>query len=554
MTHQPTFTCLYPCVILLTLSTTFYQFVLPQISSKGNWELLVKDAGVSAMHMILLPSNRVIIFDRTDFGPSNISLGGGACREDANDLALKKDCWAHSIEYDIASNGVRPLTLLTDTWCSSGGLNANGDLIQTGGYNDGASTVRRFISRCANKKASCDWQEAPNQLAVSRWYASNQILPDNRFIIVGGRRQFNYEFFPKLSGLNQPTTHPLDFLADTADRVENNLYPFLHLSIDGNLFIFANSKSILLDYHKNIVVRTFPDMPGGEAHNYPSTGSSVMLPLFASNNYQCVDILVCGGTSPMANIEANNDNFLEASKTCGRLRITEESPTWVMQTMPMARVMGDMLLLPTSDVLIINGAQRGSAGWGAARDPAFSPVLYAPYQKHFGVLKPSTTPRLYHSSAILLPDGKILVAGGNTHINYDFTDPEFPTQTSMEAFSPPYLDPLYAPYRPKIAILLVANGVVRYGSKFTLHFDVGTFVDANALQVNMLSAPFTTHSYSMNQRMIRLKYNDFKKLSSSRYQLLLEAPPTPIIAPPGYYLVFVVHSTIPSSGVWVRIH
>lgn len=85
-----------------------------------SWELVVENAGVSAMHMALTHTNRVIMFDRTDYGPSQIKLPGGYCRKNNNDLALKVDCWAHSIEYDIASNKIRPLTVMTDTWCSSG--------------------------------------------------------------------------------------------------------------------------------------------------------------------------------------------------------------------------------------------------------------------------------------------------------------------------------------------------------------------------------------------------------------------------------------------------
>lgn len=77
----------------------------------GKWELLQKSIGVSAMHMQLLNNDRVIIFDRTDFGVSNLSLPAGKCREDPTDIALKVDCSAHSAEYDVATNTFRPLMI-----------------------------------------------------------------------------------------------------------------------------------------------------------------------------------------------------------------------------------------------------------------------------------------------------------------------------------------------------------------------------------------------------------------------------------------------------------
>eukprot|EP00249_Psilotum_nudum_P001388 c13854_g1_i1 orf=190-1824(-) len=534
----------YSLISLRWLIILMADYITAQ-NNAGYWELLVSNAGVSAMHMILMPSNKVVIFDRTDFGPSNISLAKGACRIDPDDIALQVDCWAHSIEYDIASNSVRPLTILTDTWCSSGGLDADGNLLQTGGFNDGARVVRQFQD-CTD----CNWQEYSGQLAVNRWYASNQILPDNRFIVVGGRRQFNYEFVPKAAG---DLVYKLPFLADTKDEVENNLYPFVHLSSDGNLFIFANSASILLDYKSNTVVKRFPDMPGGEAHNYPSSGSSVMLPLDAADNFQGVEIMVCGGALPYSNVEANAGNFLLASQNCGRLKITDPFPEWKMETMPIPRVMGDMLLLPSGDVLIINGAQKGTAGWGVATDPALWPVFYIPDgdpSNRFAVLNSTGIPRLYHSTAILIPDGRILIGGGNPHVTYNFTDPIYPTQLSMEAFSPPYLDPVYDYLRPRITFISEIS--LHHGACFHLHFAVENLVDEERIQVNMLAPPFTTHSYAMNQRMLRLRITRVEVLPK-RFRVFLEAPPSAIAAPAGYYMIFVVQAGIPSSASWIRI-
>ncbi|GLJ06136.1 hypothetical protein SUGI_0032300 [Cryptomeria japonica] len=99
-------------------------------------------------------------------------------------------------------------------------------------------------------------------------------------------------------------------------NVENNLYPFLHLSSDGNLFIFANKDSILLDYKTNRVVKKFPTMLGG-ARNYPSCGSSVMPLLTASDGFRKVEILICGGAPDNSFTSANQGNFLPALQSCG---------------------------------------------------------------------------------------------------------------------------------------------------------------------------------------------------------------------------------------------
>ncbi|XP_012486626.1 aldehyde oxidase GLOX1 [Gossypium raimondii] len=526
-------------------------------SYQGKWKLLKRSIGVSAMHMALLPNEKIVTFDRSEFGPSNITLPQGKCiKEDSK----SSDCYAHSVEFDPATRAVRPLTILSDTWCSSGAFSIDGTLVQSGGYRLGEKVVRYF-KPCMD----CDWEEDQNGLLSPRWYASNQVLPDGKIIVVGGRYQFTYEFIPKLSGSDR-ILYKLPFLKETrySALVPNNLYPFLHLSTDGNLFVFANDRGILLDYINNKVIRSYPVMPGGISRNYPSTGSSVLLPLKlfsttdSDNNTSTPDaeVLICGGTAPDSNEKANVGVFVPASKSCGRLIITAASPEWEMEEMPINRVMGDMIMLPTGDVLIINGAAKGAAGWGVARDPVLNPVLYRPDARNsdgstrFEVLAPSLIPRLYHSTAHLLSDGRVLVGGSNPNINYNFSA-LYPTELSLEAFYPPY----FTKKKPRPSIVAVNPGLkIGYKQKISLEFTLEGSVILSDLFVTMVAPSFTTHSIAMNQRLLVLAFNnEVKKTSSGNYLVEGYAPETAALAPPGYYQLFLVHEAIPSKGKWIQI-
>ncbi|KAF8023033.1 hypothetical protein BT93_F0505 [Corymbia citriodora subsp. variegata] len=518
---------------------------------KGEWRLLQPSIGVSAMHMQLLHDNRVVAFDRTDFGPSNLSLPGGRCRYDSNDTALKVDCTAHSVLYDVETNSFRPLTVQTDTWCSSGAVSPNGSLVQTGGFNDGDHAVRVFTP-CDDD--SCDWVEYPVYLSRRRWYATNQILPDGRIIIIGGRREFNYELYPKNGDPYSASSGSfwLQFLQETRDENENNLYPFVHLLPDGNLFIFANTRSISLDYNRNTVVKEFPPIPVSDPRNYPSSGSSVLLPIDENRAIEA-EIMICGGAPRGAFAEASQGNFVRASSSCGRLKVSDENPSWVMENMPIARVMGDMLLLANGDVIIINGVERGTAGWELGQSPVTRPVIYKPDGSpdwRFSVMSASPRPRLYHSTAILLADGRVLVGGSNPHRYYNFTDVEYPTDLSLEAFSPPYLSMEHKPFQP---LILSVDEILKLGQPFTLTFFVPLYLSESKLSVRIVAPSFTTHSLAMNQRMVVLKLVEVSRLTPDSYSLTAVGPSTPEIAPPGYYLLFVVHAGIPSCGSWVKI-
>ncbi|CAI0545079.1 unnamed protein product [Linum tenue] len=481
------------CLFIAFLPEAAPSWPLPsEIAAGGAWVLLHQSIGISVMHMQVLRNNKVMMFDRTDFGTSNISLPDGKCRFDVTLSPV--DCTAHSVLYDLASNTIRPLVLQTNTWCSSGSLDADGTLIQTGGHDEGERVVRSFAPCDDN---SCDWVELyDTSLMNRRWYATNQILPDGRIIIVGGRSVFTYEFYPKSSSSSsQFDNQTLNFLWETRDPdEENNLYPFLHLLPDGNLFIFANNRSILFDYSANQVIKEYPVMPGGDRRNYPCTGSSVLLPLRLT---ECAtptaEVMICGGAPPGAFAKANNQSiYVEASRTCGRMTVSDPNPQWVMEQMPGPRLM-----------------------------------------------------------AALSPDGRILVGGSNPHPTYNFTAGPYLTELSLEAFDPGYLNPDYAHLRPSILTVESSiDGTVKYQEMFSVSLMLPFPDPYEPVAVVLIAPSFSTHSFGMNQRMVVLGVE-----RQPRFGLKMNVigPKDVNVAPPGYYMLFIVHHGIPSPAVWVKV-
>ncbi|CAN6539277.1 unnamed protein product [Malus baccata var. baccata] len=526
---------------ILSLSLLLFHISLTHAAG-GKWQLLQQSVGISAMHMQLLHNDRVVMFDRTDFGPSNLSLPNGAC--------VNNDCTAHSAEYDVKTNTVRPLTVLSDVWCSSGAVAPDGRLIQTGGNGAGERRVRIF-EPCTG----CDWKEIENALNARRWYATDHILPNGRQIIIGGRGQFNYEFYPKTK--SSSNLYSLPFLTQTNDAgEENNLYPFVFLNVDGNLFIFANNRAILFNYAKKQVVQTYPQISGGDPRCYPSSGSAVLLPL---KNLKApsveAEVLVCGGAPKGSFAKVNQGTFVEALKTCARIEINNPNPQWVVETMPQAKVMGDMLLLPDGTVLLINGASSGTAGWENGRNPVLNPVVYRPNNaigSRFEQQNPTTIPRMYHSTAILLRDGRVLVGGSNPHDKYEFTNVLFPTELRLEAFSPDYLDAKYNNLRPKINAPK-SQAKINYGKKLSIQFSVKGNLVTKSVSVSMVAPSFNTHSFSMNQRLLVLEAENIIKRGTTTYEVQVTTPAFRNLAPSGYYLLYVVHQEIPSAAIWVQI-
>ncbi|CAL5096212.1 unnamed protein product [Urochloa decumbens] len=341
--------------------------------------------------------------------------------------------------------------------------------------------------------------------------------PDGRYIMFGGRRAFSYELVPMPGRTNDRATY-MPFLRQTTDEAENNLYPFVNLLPSGNLFLFANNRSVIFDHRAGKIVRELPQLGGG-SRNYPASAMSALLPLDLRNVTGDPDpvVVICGGALRTAFRFGENNTFLPALRDCSRINLASPDAQWDSEDMPVGRVMGDMLVLPTGDLLLLSGAAKGCAGWASGGNPCSPPVLYSP-RKEKGPQVPGSgivhhlagVPPLH--TAPCCPTPRCSWRGGNTNPAYNFSGVDFPTRCASSAS----------------ARRGCATGDVK---------------------VTMYAPPFTTHGYSMNQRLLILSVTAFREERRS-YTVTVDAPGKPELAPRGYYLVFVVAKGVPSKGVW----
>lgn len=195
-----------------------------------------------------------------------------------------------------------------------------------------------------------------------------------------------------------------------------------------------------------------------------------------------------------------------------------------------------MTALPDGTYIILNGAHQGVAGFGQATDPNLNAVLYdptKPVNNRFTVMANTTVARMYHSEAILMDDGRVLVSGS------DPQDDRFPEEYRVEVFVPPYL--MGNPTRPVVTIA-TSQSDWSYGGSYT-------FTSSQAVnKVSLLGVGGSTHGNSMGQRTF------FPAFSCNGNSCTVTAPPNNKICPPGWFQMFALNAAgVPSMAKWVRI-
>ena len=256
--------------------------------------------------------------------------------------------------------------------------------------------------------------------------------------------------------------------------------------------------------------------------NYGGTrtyGTSVLLPLTPANNYKPVVMIMGGGNPSTAATEL--------------IDLSAATPKWTNgPPMSEPRIEMNATILPNGKIIALGGSlndeDTGTASLNAD--------LYDPASNTFSSAGMNAFARLYHSSSLLLPDGTVWVAGGN---------PARGTyEQHMEIYSPAYLFNPDGTLATRPAITGVPSSGIGYGSGF----QVQTPDAASITSVVLMRPGAPTHAFDMEQRLVAMNFTAGSGL------LNVTAPPNGNIAPPGYYMLFILNSSgVPSVAQFVQL-
>jgi hypothetical protein len=440
-----------------------------------------------------------------------------------------------------------------------------------GPYDDtsGGRTVR-VLDPCTDD--SCNWYEDTYAMPINRWYPSLETLPDGDMIVIGGEMwggfvtsdpQYNvptYEFWPERG---EPVN--CTFLVDTMPA---NLYPLTWLLPNGLIFMQANWQTTLLNYTTAEETR-LPNITHAQK-TYPASGATTMMPLDPASNYS-VNLLFCGGMDPEID---SWDPYqwdivnTDTSSSCVSINPMDPEPTWIEEdNLPENRGMGNFIILPDTRLFLANGVAKGSAGYGNfswpvnqsfAQDPVLRPAYYDSKAESGSRwvtdgLPESTIGRLYHSSATLLPDGSVFIAGSNP--NADVITEEnnptyvYKTEYRAEIFYPDYYDA----GRPNVT---GAPEKLTYGGDyFDIELDAASLngTDLSTIIVSVMRTGFSTHSMNMGMRQLILEHSYTGYTNGSATLHVAMPPPNAALLVPGPVLFFVTVNGIPSYGTYAML-
>jgi hypothetical protein len=376
-----------------------------------------------------------------------------------------------------------------------------------------------------------------------------------RYVATKAQNNPTYEYWPK----RPEGKINMDFLDYTLPL---SLYPLVWLMPSGKLFLQANYKSILYDMDTKKET-ALPDMPHA-ARVYPASGGAAMLPLTPANNYTA-EVLFCGGSA--ADLQNSTDagagfnvTAVRADDSCVRIRPDDAEPKYEDDdSLPEGRSMGSLVYLPDGTMWLGNGVEYGTAGYGSenysiglsyGQVPLYTPAVYDPNAESGSRwsrngFTPSTEERMYHSTAILLADGSVMVSGSNP--NPDVATEGWPTKYSVEKWYPTWYNeprPTHSGFPDKLSY---------GGAAWNL-----TLTDKNAdpakIKLAVIRTGFSTHGINFGQRYLELEtsYNHNKDTG----EITLHAsqmPPNANLFTPGPAMIFLVVNGVASEGEMIVI-
>ncbi len=381
----------------------------------------------------------------------------------------------------------------SNLFCSGHSFLADGRLLVAGGHIE--SGVGLSVARTYNSFTNT-WTSLPN-LNEGRWYPTTTTLGNGDVLAISGDVDATI-------GINR-----LPQVYETDSNAWRNLtnavlaitrYPRMFLAPNGRVFNAGPSATT-----------RYLDTSGTGAWTVVGDRSLGSRDYAPAVMYEEGKVLYVGGGDP----PTSGAEVIDLNQT---------NPVWrTVAPMATARRQHNATLLPDGKVLITGGTS--GPGFDNATTPVFAAAIWDPASETWSTMASAQAHRRYHSTALLLPDGRVLATGGNDVVQ-------------TEVYSPPYL---FKGPRPTITS---APTTVNHGQTIL----VETPDAASITKVTWISLGSVTHSFNQSQRINHLSF------SPTSGGVNVVTPPGGNLAPPGHYMLFIVNGDgVPSIASFVQL-
>lgn len=479
----------------------------------GVWKTLPYLSPINPISINLLHTGRVLIVAGSENDAHNNSPGAESYRTAVWDPAgsTQSSIAVQNIAYDV--------------FCSSVAALPDGRSMVVGGTSD-------YSFKGDNRASVFDPATGrflqSQSMADGRWYATATALADGRIMAFSGLNlagvtNNNVEIYDvRNAGAGWTLPVPAPFSPP--------LYPRLFLLPSGKVFFTGQGDGV----RPNAWI--FDPTPQTWTPSVATTrdryyGTAVLLPLLPPAYVS--KVMNFGGGNP-------------ATATTEIIDLSSTSPQWSPgPSMSTGRVQMNAVILPNGKVL----AEGGSLNDNSPSPAGKQSDLYDPVTNTFSSAGTASYSRLYHSVALLLPDATVASMGSNPGPRGDY-------EPAIEIWSPPYLfdsrDRLIAdrPAITGISVSGVASEVVGYNKQFSVSYNSSSPISSAVL----VRAGSSTHAFNTEQRLIGLCGQSPQPPCNGSGTLSLISPLNGAIAPPGYYMLFLLDSAgVPSVATFLQL-
>ena len=449
--------------------------------SVGQWSGPI-DFSIVAIHMHLLPTGKVMFW------------------EEGKKIRL----------WDPVTGTISTPALLPGHSIPSSGHSflADGRLLVTGGFRAPGNEEQPNDTSIYDALTDT-WERGPN-MNRGRFYPTNTTLANGDVLVLSGlKRGADINRLPQVFQADSGTWRNLTN-AQAEEPLGEGIYPLNFLAPDGRVFKAGPDQDTwFLDTSDLGAWTRGPDSHLSQARDRFESPAVV---------YDGKVLLIGGGVDPPTN-------------SVELIDLNEDNPLWEeMAPMEFARINHNATFLPDGKVLVTGGT---SLRFNDAERAVLEAESWDPKAGTWSTMASMSVDRLYHSTALLLPDGRVLSAGGGKPTAEGSVDHE-----DAEIYSPPYL---FRGLRPTITS---APSAVTYGKTFFIL----TPDAANITKVTLVRLGSVTHSFDQNQRFVTLPS------SQATGGLNVTVPSNANLAPRGHYMLFILDGDgVPSVATIVRL-